>query len=127
MREQGYDLVYTIWTGLYAPIGTPEPVLARLEAACERTMRHPDVVAGMTRVAQPILYRNRADFAAFSQSESEKFRALIAAATEQAVTDSVLGLTIGTHPENAAAAAAYRHLGLTDLPAPGPRFAVPLG
>lgn len=54
-------------------------------------------------------------------------RALIAAATEQAVTDSVLGLTIGTYPENAAAAAAYRHLGLTDLPAPGPRFAVPLG
>ena len=80
MREQGYDLVYTIWTGLYAPVGTPEPVLARLEAACERTMRHPDVVAGMTRVAQPILYRNRRDFAAFSESESEKFRALIAAA-----------------------------------------------
>jgi tripartite-type tricarboxylate transporter receptor subunit TctC len=80
MREQGYDLVYTIWTGLYAPAGTPEPVLARLEAACARTMRHPEVVAGMRRVAQPIRYRNRADFAAFSASESEKFRALIAAA-----------------------------------------------
>jgi tripartite-type tricarboxylate transporter receptor subunit TctC len=80
MREAGYDLVYTIWSGLYAPAGTPEPVLARLEAACERTMRHPDVVAGMTRVAQPILYRNRADFAAFSRAESEKFRALIEAA-----------------------------------------------
>jgi tripartite-type tricarboxylate transporter receptor subunit TctC len=80
MREAGYDLVYTIWSGLYAPAGTPEPVLERLEAACERTMRHPDVVAGMTRVAQPILYRNRADFAAFSRAESEKFRALIEAA-----------------------------------------------
>lgn len=80
MREAGYDLVYTIWSGLYAPAGTPEPVLARLEAACDRTMRHPDVVAGMTRVAQPILYRNRADFAAFSRAESEKFRALIEAA-----------------------------------------------
>ncbi len=80
MREQGFDLVYTIWTGLYAAAGTPEPVVARLEAACERTMRHPEVIAGMARVAQPILYRNRADFAAFSQSESEKFRALITAA-----------------------------------------------
>lgn len=80
MREQGYDLVYTIWSGLYAPAGTPDATLARLEAACDRTMRHPDVVAGMTRVAQPILYRNRADFAAFSNSESEKFRALISAA-----------------------------------------------
>ena len=53
---------------------------ARLEAACARTMRHPDVVTGLNRVAQPILYRNRADFAAFSASESEKFRTLITAA-----------------------------------------------
>ena len=88
MREQGYDLVYTIWSGLYAPSGTPEAVLARLEQACERTMRHPDVVAGMTRVAQPILYRNRADFGAFSRSESEKFRRLIESAGLRAA-DSV--------------------------------------
>ena len=54
--------------------------LARLEAACAQTMRHAEVVAGMQRVAQPILYRNRAEFAAFSASESEKFRALIEAA-----------------------------------------------
>ena len=80
MREQGYDLVYTIWSGLYAPAGTPEAVMARLEAACARTMRHPEVVAGMARVAQPILYRDRAAFAAFSQSESAKFRSLIEAA-----------------------------------------------
>jgi hypothetical protein len=33
----------------------------------------------MKRVAQPILYRNRADFAAFSRAESEKFRNLIEA------------------------------------------------
>jgi tripartite-type tricarboxylate transporter receptor subunit TctC len=80
MREAGFDLVYTIWSGLYAPADTPEPMMARLEAACARTLRHPEVVAGMTRVAQPILYRNRADFAAFSRAEGEKFRALIEAA-----------------------------------------------
>jgi tripartite-type tricarboxylate transporter receptor subunit TctC len=80
MREAGYDLVYTIWSGLYVPATVPEAMQARIEAACERTMRHPDVIAGMARVAQPILYRNRAEFAAFSRSESEKFRALIEAA-----------------------------------------------
>lgn len=80
MREQGYDLVYSIWSGLYAPAGTPDAVLARLEQACERTMRHPEVIAGMTRVAQPILYRDRAAFGVFSRQESEKFRTLIEAA-----------------------------------------------
>jgi hypothetical protein len=34
----------------------------------------------MQRVAQPILYRNRVEFAAFSRSESEKFRQLITSA-----------------------------------------------
>lgn len=80
MREQGYDLVYTIWSGLYAPAGTPEPVMERLEAACDRTVHSAEVVAGMARVAQPILYRNRVEFAAFTMAESDKFRSLIEAA-----------------------------------------------
>jgi tripartite-type tricarboxylate transporter receptor subunit TctC len=80
MRESGYDLVYTIWSGIYAPAGTPEAALARIEQACSGTMRAPAVVQGMQRVAQPILYRNRAEFGVFSRSESEKFRALITSA-----------------------------------------------
>lgn len=77
MRESGYDLVYTIWSGLYAPAGTPDATLARLEDACARTVQAPAVMAGMQRVAQPILYRNRAAFGAFSRAESDKFRTLI--------------------------------------------------
>ncbi len=53
-------------------------------------------------------------------------RTLIAAAQEQAVTERALDLTIGTHPENKASAATYRHMGLTERPVPGPRFAIPL-
>jgi len=79
MREEGHDLVYTIWSGLYAPAATPEPVMARLEAACERAVKSESFIAGMKRVAQPILFRNRAEFAAFSRAESEKFRSLIEA------------------------------------------------
>ncbi len=42
VRELGHDLVFPLWTGLYAPAGTPEAALARLDGACERTLRtHP--------------------------------------------------------------------------------------
>jgi tripartite-type tricarboxylate transporter receptor subunit TctC len=77
MRELGHDIVYSIWSGLYAPAGTPEPVLERLEAACARTMRTPSVVEGFARVNQPIRHRGRAEFAAFTNAESEKFRVLV--------------------------------------------------
>jgi tripartite-type tricarboxylate transporter receptor subunit TctC len=77
VRESGHDIVYSIWSGLYAPAGTPEPVLARLETACERTMRTAAVTDGFARVNQPIRYRARAAFAAFTAAESEKFRVLM--------------------------------------------------
>ena len=47
MREQGHDLVFPLWTGLYAPAGTPEETLARLDDACGRTLRAPAVAEGM--------------------------------------------------------------------------------
>lgn len=53
-------------------------------------------------------------------------RALIAAARALAAAEGMAGLTIGTHPANGAAAAAYRAMGLTELPPAGPRFAVEL-
>ena len=37
-REQGVDALQPSYAGLFAPRGTPEAVLARLEAACERAM-----------------------------------------------------------------------------------------
>ncbi|TGD44355.1 GNAT family N-acetyltransferase [Pseudotabrizicola sediminis] len=53
-------------------------------------------------------------------------RALIAAARDLALLERCTRLTIGTHPANAGAAAAYRAMGLTERPAPGPSFAVAL-
>ncbi|HEV7266567.1 MAG TPA: tripartite tricarboxylate transporter substrate binding protein [Falsiroseomonas sp.] len=77
LRESGHDIVYSIWSGLYAPAGTPDAVLARLEGACARTMQAPAVVAGFARVNQPIRYRDRAAFGAFTTAESAKFRDLV--------------------------------------------------
>ncbi|MDR7125814.1 GNAT family N-acetyltransferase [Pseudotabrizicola sp. 4114] len=54
-------------------------------------------------------------------------RALIAAARGLALAEGCTRLTIGTHPANAGAAAAYRAMGLAERPAPGPSFAVALG
>lgn len=80
LREQGLDMVYSIWSGLFAPAGTPPEFLARMEAACERALRAPAVVEGFQRLATPIVFRNQRDFAGFWQSELEKFRGIVQAA-----------------------------------------------
>jgi tripartite-type tricarboxylate transporter receptor subunit TctC len=77
MRELGYDLVFTIWSGLYAPAGTPAATLDRIEAACQRMMASPVVVEGLRRMDMPIQYRSRADFAAYHAAEYARFGRLV--------------------------------------------------
>jgi tripartite-type tricarboxylate transporter receptor subunit TctC len=80
MREQGYDLQFPLWTGMFAPAGTPEAVLARIDGACERTLRTPSIVEGMGRVGHPIRYLGRAEFTSFVRAEAAKYAEIIDAA-----------------------------------------------
>lgn len=80
LREQGFDLVSSIWAGLYAPAATPPEFLARAEAACAQALRAPATVEGFARIATPIIFRGQRDFAAFQQAEFEKYRAVVQAA-----------------------------------------------
>ncbi len=77
MRELGYDLVFTIWSGLYAPAGTPTAILDRIEAACQRMMASPVVVEGLGRMDMPIQYRSRADFTSYHAAEYARFGKLV--------------------------------------------------
>lgn len=77
LRELGHDLVFLLWTGMFAPAGTPASVMERLDGACERTLRNPAIVEGMTRVGHPIRYLNRDAFAAYVRAEVAKYAELI--------------------------------------------------
>ncbi|TDH61746.1 tripartite tricarboxylate transporter substrate binding protein [Dankookia rubra] len=79
LRELGHDLVFPLWTGIFAPSGTPDTVLDRLDGACARTLRTPSVVETMTRAAHPIRYLNRAEFGRYVRAEVGKYAELIAA------------------------------------------------
>ena len=48
--------------GLYAPKGTPQPILAALERACEQTVQSEAFKAAAQKVYAPIVYLNRAQF-----------------------------------------------------------------
>ena len=77
LREQGFDISFGLWTGIFAPAATPEPVLARLETACQRTMAAPVVAEGMTRVGHAIKFRDRAGFTEFVRKEVATYARLL--------------------------------------------------
>lgn len=62
---------------MFAPKGTPEPVLAKLEAACRSAMAATAVVEGLGKQQQGIDFRDRAGLGAFVATEFKQARALL--------------------------------------------------
>ncbi|MDA0225424.1 MAG: tripartite tricarboxylate transporter substrate-binding protein [Proteobacteria bacterium] len=80
MKELGFDLQFSIWNGMFAPKGTPAPVMAKLEAACKTTMHSSTVVDLFDKQKQPIHYLGSKAMRAFVGSEFKKASGLLAKA-----------------------------------------------
>ncbi len=72
MKEKGYDLSFSVWRGLFAPKGTPEPVVAALETACRKAAESPGFKEFSAKVNNDVNYMDRKAFAAFVASEVKK-------------------------------------------------------
>jgi len=77
LRELGHDLVFPLWTGIFAPADTPEPVLARLDGACAKTLKTPSVTEAMARASHPIRYLDHRAFADYVRAEALKYERVI--------------------------------------------------
>src|SRR3989454_2771929 len=61
MTEKGQpDASLSRWMELYAPGKTPKPIVDRLSAALEKTMRDPDVIAAIDKAGLTVEYRDPA-------------------------------------------------------------------
>jgi len=77
MREQGVDLVIHSWHGVFAPRGTPAPVIAVLEAGLERVSRNAQFVRQMDAALLGVRYMNRAEVSRFFGAQEAQIKPLI--------------------------------------------------
>ena len=54
LKELGYNVEFSIWVGLFAPKGTPEPVLKRLSDAAGQVAALPEIKEKLLMVAQNV-------------------------------------------------------------------------
>jgi len=64
-KELGYDIEFYIWAGLFAPRGTPEPVLKRVRETVRRAAADSDFKAAMEKIETPIAYMDAPEFQKF--------------------------------------------------------------
>jgi len=74
VAEQGYpDFQAVAWAGLFAPAGTPEPILQRLNVEVVKLLAAPDVQARFKDLSMPTIADTRAHFDAFLKAEYERW------------------------------------------------------
>jgi tripartite-type tricarboxylate transporter receptor subunit TctC len=71
-KELGYDIEYLIWAGLFAPKGTPEPVMKVLRDAARRAIEDSEFKGMMAKVNSPIHYLDAPEFQKFWMADAKR-------------------------------------------------------
>jgi tripartite-type tricarboxylate transporter receptor subunit TctC len=71
LKELGYDVEFSQWAGLFAPAGTPEPVIARLRAASRAALDDPQLQQRFVTLGTPLQFLDAPDFARFYEREND--------------------------------------------------------
>jgi tripartite-type tricarboxylate transporter receptor subunit TctC len=80
VAEEGFPGFEVLaWYALFAPRGTPEPIVARLDAELEKILQMPDVRTKMAELGAEPRYMSAADLTRFVEIESPKWGELIRA------------------------------------------------
>jgi len=75
-KELGYpDAEFYIWAGVFAPKGTPEPVLAKLRATLGAAAADPDFKAAMDKLETPIVFKQGEEFQKFFDADARRLAA----------------------------------------------------
>ncbi len=72
-KELGYpEAEFYIWAGLFAPRGTPEPVLGKLREAARAAVNDPDFKSAMGKLETPIEFKQGEEFQKFFETDARR-------------------------------------------------------
>jgi tripartite-type tricarboxylate transporter receptor subunit TctC len=71
LKELGYDAEFYIWAGMFAPKGTPEPIMKKLRDTVRAAMQEADFKAAMNKMETPIAYMDAPEFQKFWDKDAK--------------------------------------------------------
>jgi tripartite-type tricarboxylate transporter receptor subunit TctC len=72
MKELGYDVEFYLWVGLFAPKGTPAPIVATLREASRKAAATDQFRAAMKNLGQDVAYLDQPQFKAFWDADARR-------------------------------------------------------
>jgi tripartite-type tricarboxylate transporter receptor subunit TctC len=77
LKELGYDAVFSQWTGLFAPAGTPQAIIDKLRAASRQVVADPTFRNALEKVETPVQYLDQPQFEAFWNNDAKKLATVV--------------------------------------------------
>jgi tripartite-type tricarboxylate transporter receptor subunit TctC len=78
LKELGYNVEFSIWVGLFAPKGTPEPVIARLRRETKNAVQSEQFKAAITNIGDVVAYLDQPEFAKFWDEDAKRVENAVA-------------------------------------------------
>jgi tripartite-type tricarboxylate transporter receptor subunit TctC len=78
LKELGYDVEFSIWVGLFAPKGTPEPVIARLRAETKKAVENEQFKKSINNIGDVVAYLDQPEFRTFWDADAKRVEDAVA-------------------------------------------------
>ena len=76
--ESGYPwLEIGTWSGLFAPKGTPKPIVDQLNGELKRILAMPEIIEGLRKIGNEINYNTPEQLSAYTKDEIDKWRRVV--------------------------------------------------
>lgn len=77
MIEQGLNYEVPYWTAIYAPAGTPKPVVEKLSAEIAKTMKDAEVIERLRKAGTEAVGSTSAEMDAFNKQQFDLYRKVV--------------------------------------------------
>ncbi len=77
MKEQGFDVEFYIWAGVFTPAGLPPDVRERITAAVRQSAQDPEFVKALANVNTPVNFKEGRDFDAFLETDTKRLAEVV--------------------------------------------------
>ena len=72
MKELGYNVEFYLWVGMFAPKGTPSPIVTALREASRKAAADAKFAEAMKNLGQDVAYLDQAEFKAFWDADAAR-------------------------------------------------------
>jgi tripartite-type tricarboxylate transporter receptor subunit TctC len=79
LKEAGYDVVFSLWVGLFAPKGTPEPIIKALREYSKKAAESATFKKAIDNLGDVVAYLDQPDFAKFWDADAKRVEAAVQA------------------------------------------------